>query len=293
VAKPLVSVILPTRDRATLLPRAVASVLAQTDPDFELIIVDNSTAGRGLESSGYSGFADPRVRIIAAPEAAHAGAARNAGLVVAAGEWTTFLDDDDAYVPEKLAVQRDLAMRTGAPLVLCGARFHLRGRTRVRHINEAVVSGDALLVSAGTGTPFLFHRRTGVRFNPRLFAGEDLHYAQQLLVEFGLAAVPVATQPLVDVYQDAPLISRTNTRALAGWRAARLVWWEFGRRYSRAARRRFLVRALVARAKLQGRSARVLALLPVLLSTGGAGDLRFWLNALAVSSGCGRGRWIT
>jgi len=288
---PLVSIILPTRNRPDLLPRAVASVRAQTEPDFELLIVDNSPPGSRM-AGGFGG--DPRVRIVAAPNAVNAAGVRNAGLAAATGTWISFLDDDDAYRPAKLASQLALARDTSAPLVLCAGAFHLRGRVRVCYAESAVRMGDDLLNSAGLGAPFLLHRRMpGLRFDETLFAGEDAHYAQALLAGLSLTAVPVVREPLVDVYQDAPDRSRTNLRADAGWRAARRTWWQFGRRYSPAARRLFVMRALVTRAKLHGRPMRVARLAPSVLHLGGRAQVRFVLNALAVSSGFIRGRWVT
>lgn len=293
VSAPLISIVLPTRDRAALLPRAVASVTAQTEANWELIIVDNSAAEPAVTPASLPALGDPRCRVIPAPEARNAGMARNVGLAAATGEWITFLDDDDAYAPEKLAAQRALATRTGSPLVLCGARFHLRGRVRVRHTEIDCQRGDALLTTAGLGTPFLFHRRADVRFDETLFAGEDMHYAHALLAVFALEAVPVAAEPLVDVYQDALLVPRTNLRGEAGWRAACRVWWQFGGRFSPAARRLFVLRARIARAKFRADTARVAQLTPALLRAGGVGQMRFAVNAFLVSAGIGNGRWIT
>ena len=129
---PSVTVILPTCDRGHLLPRAVASVLAQTEPDFELLIVDNNRREPPVAAHPQAGSwrSDSRVQIVGAPAAGSASAARNAGLAMARGQWVTYLDDDDAYRPEKLARQLTLARRTEVPVVLCGAVFHLRGRLR-------------------------------------------------------------------------------------------------------------------------------------------------------------------
>jgi glycosyltransferase involved in cell wall biosynthesis len=283
---PLVSVIVPTCDRPALLPRAVASVLAQTEPELELIVVN---AGRApVAETG-----DARVRVVAAPGSPHAGATRNAGLAAARGEWVTFLDDDDAYRPGKVAAQLALARASGSPLVLCGGCFHLRGRRRERHTEAAEITGDALLNTTAFGSPFIFHRRGAVRFAADLAAGEDLHYGLAVAAALGLGRVPVATEVLVDVYQDTADAGRTNLRAEAGWRAARRTWREHGPRFSAAARRRFALRARITRAKLLGRPGAVAALAWPLVRAAGAGEARFALNAWLVAAGWGRGRWVT
>jgi glycosyltransferase involved in cell wall biosynthesis len=295
VAAPLVSIIVPTRDRPALLPRAVGSLLAQTEKDTEVIVVDNSSPEVAKTfPEDLPNLRDPRVRVVPAPLAQNAGAARNAGLAVATGEWTTFLDDDDSYRPEKIGRQLARARASGSPLVLCGACYHLRGRSRVVHCDADRQEGDALLNRAALGTPFLFHRRQpDLRFAEELGAGEDLHYAHQLLARFDLRTVPVVSEPLVDVFQDEVARPRTNLRAEASWRAARRVWWEFGRRYSPSARRLYVLRARITREKLHGDARSVRQLLPALLWVGGPAEWRFAANAIAVGSGWGRGRWVT
>lgn len=99
---PKVSVTLPTWNRLPLLRKAIDSVLAQTYRDFELIIADDgSTDGTRdyLEAIG-----DPRVRPIWLE---HHGltSARSAALRHVRGEWVAFLDSDDLWLPEKLALQ--------------------------------------------------------------------------------------------------------------------------------------------------------------------------------------------
>jgi glycosyltransferase involved in cell wall biosynthesis len=85
---PRVSVIIPTCGRASL-SRALESVFNQTERDFEVIVVDDH-APRGLiDQSGRGGAA----------------AARNAGIDCAMANYIAFLDDDDEWLPEKLALQ--------------------------------------------------------------------------------------------------------------------------------------------------------------------------------------------
>ena len=97
----LVSVILPTFDRAELLPRSIGSVLAQTDGHLELIVVDD---GSSDDTEGVvARLADPRVRYLRLPENRGLPAARNAGIAIARGEYVAFQDSDDVWAPDKLA----------------------------------------------------------------------------------------------------------------------------------------------------------------------------------------------
>lgn len=88
-----VSIILPTRNRASMLKRAVKSVLQQTYVDFELIIVSDGSTDETEQV--VAGFEDRRIRFLKHAAARGASAARNTGLTVACGRYIAFLDDDD------------------------------------------------------------------------------------------------------------------------------------------------------------------------------------------------------
>jgi glycosyltransferase involved in cell wall biosynthesis len=111
-------VILPTRDRPTYLLAAAESVLAQTLPPAELLVVDDGSDGGAAEALG----ALPRssafpIRRFRGPRRGPA-AARNRGLREAAGDLVAFLDDDDLWLPEKLEWQaRWFAARPALGLV--------------------------------------------------------------------------------------------------------------------------------------------------------------------------------
>jgi glycosyltransferase involved in cell wall biosynthesis len=96
-----VSVIIPTHHRPGLLGEAVASVLNQTWKDLELIIVDEATTDETAQV--IRSFFDPRIRSIRNERSLGAAGARNRGASLATGEILSFLDDDDYYLPEKLA----------------------------------------------------------------------------------------------------------------------------------------------------------------------------------------------
>jgi len=98
--QPDISVIIPTYNRAHILPRALDSVLAQTQLPIEIIVVnDGSTDGTKSVLSNY-----PGLKIM---DQQHSGvsAARNIGLEHTNGEWIAFLDSDDEWLPEKLEQQ--------------------------------------------------------------------------------------------------------------------------------------------------------------------------------------------
>lgn len=95
-ASPLVSVIMPTRNRAALLRGAVESVLRQVYPTWELLIIDDGSTDGTPEVLG--GFADQRVRPLRIDHSGP-GVARNTALDRARGELIAYLDDDNAMHP--------------------------------------------------------------------------------------------------------------------------------------------------------------------------------------------------
>jgi glycosyltransferase involved in cell wall biosynthesis len=100
----LVSVIIPTYNRAPVLGRAVESVLAQSLPSFELIVVDDGSSDGTTDV--VSQFGD-RVKLIR-QENRGASSARNAGIRASRGELIAFLDSDDEWLPSKLEKQAAL-----------------------------------------------------------------------------------------------------------------------------------------------------------------------------------------
>jgi glycosyltransferase involved in cell wall biosynthesis len=111
---PLVSVIIPTYNRAVVLERAIGSVLAQSFRDYELIVVDDgSTDATQDVIARYEG------RLIAlSQENWGVAAARNLGMRHSSGELVSFLDSDDEWLPQKLHRQVDL-FRRGDKAFVC------------------------------------------------------------------------------------------------------------------------------------------------------------------------------
>jgi glycosyltransferase involved in cell wall biosynthesis len=116
----LVSVVIVTLDRPKLLRRALESVFNQTYPQLEVIVVldrpDEATTAL-LHS-----IDDPRLVIVVSPRQLTCPAARNLGADHANGEWITFLDDDDEWLPGKIEVQIAFAEGREDVLISCLSR---------------------------------------------------------------------------------------------------------------------------------------------------------------------------
>ena len=103
MSRPLVSIIITTRNREALIPAAIDSVLKQTQQDFELIVVDDGSTAATQEVLHTYGNRLTSLRID------HSGpsAARNRGIAAAQADLIAFLDSDDCWLPRKL--ERQLA----------------------------------------------------------------------------------------------------------------------------------------------------------------------------------------
>ena len=102
-SKPIVSVIIPTFNRANLLISAIESVLSQTIKDFELIVVDDASTDDTQQK--VAAIDDPRIRYIVQEKNLGECGTRNTGLDAAQGQYIAFLDSDDEWLPNKLEKQ--------------------------------------------------------------------------------------------------------------------------------------------------------------------------------------------
>lgn len=110
---PRVSIITPVHNAEAFLGEAIASVQAQTETDWELIVVDDGSTDDSLAIAEAAARDDGRIRSVSRPDGRQRGAAaaRNAGLACATGEFIAFLDADDLYEPTKLAFELTLFAR--------------------------------------------------------------------------------------------------------------------------------------------------------------------------------------
>ena len=137
-SRPLVSVVIPTYNRARLVQEAVASVLAQSYRPLELIVVDDgSTDATGAALAGR-----PEVRVLSQPHTGMPGQARNAGARLARGEYLAFLDSDDLWQPPKLERQVAAATQAGAAIWHTRERWVRSGRVVSQRSQRHRRSGD-------------------------------------------------------------------------------------------------------------------------------------------------------
>jgi len=205
---PTISVVIPSYNCARYLARALDSALAQHYPAdrMEVVVVDDGSVDMSLELARTYAHRDRRVRVF---EQANAGpaAARNRGIENSSGELVAFLDADDTWEPEKLALQADIYRKDPlVGLIQCGARFvdaegePLHGWVR----RSKVMRGDILLdyvcdfflITSALVVPRTCLDAVGL-FDETLRIGEDHDLFLRLLAKYHADGV------------DAPLLNRT------------------------------------------------------------------------------------
>lgn len=188
-ADPYFSIVIPAYNRAFVLDRTIRSCLAQTFPNFEIVIVDDGS--KDDTPAVVARFDDARV-VYERQENSGASAARNRGATLARGHYVAFLDSDDAFLPGKLQAFHEAIERAGedareivwySPLYFYrGTRNRLRKPDREIRPGESV--GDYLFASDGimqTSTLVLSRELfLKVPFNTALRNLEDLDLCMRL-----------------------------------------------------------------------------------------------------------------
>jgi glycosyltransferase involved in cell wall biosynthesis len=130
VSGPQFSVVLPVYNGEKTLRRAIDSVRQQTNTDWEIVAVDDGSKDSSWEILAEASTGDPRIRTFRSPSSGGPARPRNIGIKEAAGQAICFLDQDDFWLPEKLALQRPLLERPEVGVVYGDAWVEETGRER-------------------------------------------------------------------------------------------------------------------------------------------------------------------
>lgn len=223
---PTFSIVIPVYNRAGSLARALGSVFVQTDQDFEVIVVDDGSVDepeRVIEALG-----DPRVRLVR--QANHGGgAARNAGIDAAQGEFVAFLDSDDIFMPSHLETMRRLLSGSEATVgyapVLVDRGI---GRTIVKppraiaadeHMAIYLLCDRGFIPTITTVVPREFARK--IRYSENLRSAEDTDFAIRLFIagcRFKMADQPGAVwRDIRDHRRQSARIDLRNADRMRRW----------------------------------------------------------------------------
>ena len=204
MSHPRFSVVVPTCNRAAVLPTALGSVLSQTETDFELIVVDDGSTD-GTEAV-VRALDDPRIRYLR-QERAGVSSARNAGAVAARGEYLVFLDDDDELLPVALARFADAAAENDWDVVHAGwirvSRDRRDWRTVLPRLTDVDFQRGSFLPGTVAIKRALFARVEG--YDPGIRYGENTVLAWKVreVVATGACRTGVLDEPLVIRYAGA------------------------------------------------------------------------------------------
>lgn len=188
---PLVSIVLPTYNRADLLEDVVANIQRQTLTDWELILVDDGSTDHTAQVLERIAAAEPRVRPVRHAHNQRLPAALNTGFREARGRFLTWTSDDNAYDPDALeTLWQHLERNPDAGLAYAGYRVMDPDGT-LRKVVDARPP-QQLVVRNVVGACFLYRREVLDAVGPYaedLFLSEDYDYWLRTAAHFGLVPV--------------------------------------------------------------------------------------------------------
>ncbi|WP_122088165.1 glycosyltransferase family 2 protein [Halalkalicoccus subterraneus] len=217
---PVVSVVIPTYNRAGRLGRAIESVLAGRFEDYEIVVVDDGSTDD--TEAVVTGYDDGRVRYVY-QENAGANTARNRGVAESRGEFVSFLDSDDEFHPETLEVAVDTlrgepdscaGIATSYRKIRDGEVYAVIEAVDGRITREDIV--DANVIGGFSCTTFrreVFDRVGGLREG--LASSQDYEFYLRVLTESDYYMVGVP-RVLVDYHAHGEQITADIDRKMAG-----------------------------------------------------------------------------
>ncbi len=202
---PLVTVIIPTYNRASVLYYALHSVINQTVKDIEIYVVDDASTDSTAQL--VKSFGDPRIHYIQFDTNKKAAAARNAGMEQARGKYIAFLDSDDEWLPTKLEKQIKCMEALSDDWGCCytGAYVSKMGGLTRHRVYEPRKLGnlvkDLLMGRLVIWTPtFMFRRQcldeVGL-MDVKLVRSQDVDFYIRLLSKYKIVSIE---EPLVNIY---------------------------------------------------------------------------------------------
>ncbi len=189
--KGLVSIIVPTHNRADVLPLALESIIRQTYCKWETFVIANNCSDN-TQSLVKPFLQDKRIHFINIPEAIGASKARNIGLSKAKGEYIAFLDDDDQWHFSKLEKQVQM-LNENPDIAIAGCNHFqvgINGVLKIRYCEK--ISFDDMLYSNYMGSfSFCMTRSNLIKdleLDKRVESSEDWKFWNEIMITSGMKA---------------------------------------------------------------------------------------------------------
>ena len=201
---PLVSVIIPTHNRANLLPRSINSVLSQTYKNLECIVVDDGSNDNTHKV--VADIKDDRLIFLQHDKNKNASVARNTGIKHAKGDLIAFLDDDDEWLPTKLEKQVPLiqSLTPDVGMVYCWMDYYDKNGKLISEVHPTLrgyIFPNVLDAQRIGGCPTLIVRREVIDliggFDESLPRGNDGDFIRRVCRKYEVDFIP---EVLVKIY---------------------------------------------------------------------------------------------
>jgi glycosyltransferase involved in cell wall biosynthesis len=233
--KNTVSGVIPTRNRPTLVLRAVRSALAQTYALREVIVILDGPDAPTEKALGD--ISDPRLKLVVLAAPVGAAQARNLAVACAKGDWIALLDDDDEWLPEKIELQMERALKSNFVYPIVSSELFARKSTYeviwprkqpTEPLSEYLLARNSWSYGEGllTTTTLLFPKDLfdQVRFRPELRRHQDWDWILRAVHQPG-AGIEFIAKPLA-IWHLAE--QRTSISTALDWHTS-LEWAEESR----------------------------------------------------------------
>lgn len=193
--KSLVSVVIPTYNRAYCIERAIRSVINQSYNNLEIIVVDDASTDNTKEL--VSRIQDRRIKYISHSQRLGASAARNTGIKMAKGDFVAFLDSDDEYLPQKIEKNLDFIKNTSWRIGMVASLYYVIEKDNIHISSEGYINLKRYIPLLST---WLIKKEVFSKiglFNEAIFIGEDAEFFWRFRKKFSFVFIP---DPLVKKY---------------------------------------------------------------------------------------------
>jgi len=182
-----VTAVIPAFRSEKVVIRAIESVLSQSSPVDEIIVVDDASDDRTAQVVRDFAINQPQIRLIVNNQNLGPGQSRNAAWNLATSEYLAFLDADDTWHPKKIELQREW-FRANPSEVICGTQHCIidkdEKRDNVGKPSQFTIK-DLLLRNRFTTPSVMLRRDIQLRFDPKLRLSEDYLLWMEIASEFG------------------------------------------------------------------------------------------------------------